>query len=650
MYLLNLSLGQFLVLFGSVSAVMVALYLLDRSRRRQVVSTLRFWTAAQQQPPASRRKRIQQPWSLILQLISMALILLAISQLRWGMRAAAPRDHVLILETSAWMAAAAPGSAKGPRTLMDLARERARAYIRAVPGRDRIMLVRADALTTPATAFEPDRRKLEAAINESQPGSTALNLDQALAFARHIQSQGGRRGGEIVFIGTGKIAEREAGAPPPPANLRYIPVADSVENCGLRKIGVRRSASEPDVWEILVSARNYGSLPRNMSIAVAFGASSVTARNAPVNAPVGAENLTLAPGAERECTFRYRTRAAGVLEARLFPHDSFPEDDQAALELPARRNLRVTVYSEHPDLLRPLLSGDPRVNARFRSPSEYSPETGAPSDDRLVVLDRFRPPAPPNANAVWIDPPQDGSPIPIRARVENVPFAHWLADDALTAGLRAKDFKLESASVFEAAPGDIRIGEVESGPVIVARPGKLKTVVIGFHPALSNMRYELTTPLLFADLLRWMSPEMFRRLEFTGGSVGTVKVMLDEDTDPAHVRVMQDDGTPVPFTARDRIIHFFEGSRGTVRVVADDHEYVYSLTLPQLWESRWEAPPGVRRGVPGSHSNGADYTELWHWLAILGTAGLVVEWFLYGRFSRGMAHARRAVLAMRRAS
>ncbi|HWC01108.1 MAG TPA: hypothetical protein VG672_30595, partial [Bryobacteraceae bacterium] len=66
MYFLNLTLGQFLVLFGSVSAVMVALYLLDRSRRKQVVSTLRFWMAAEQPTVVVRRKRIQQPFSLIL--------------------------------------------------------------------------------------------------------------------------------------------------------------------------------------------------------------------------------------------------------------------------------------------------------------------------------------------------------------------------------------------------------------------------------------------------------------------------------------------------------------------------------------------------------------------------------------------------------
>ena len=44
MFLLNLSLAQFLGASARCAAVVVALYLLDRSRRRQVVSTLRFWS------------------------------------------------------------------------------------------------------------------------------------------------------------------------------------------------------------------------------------------------------------------------------------------------------------------------------------------------------------------------------------------------------------------------------------------------------------------------------------------------------------------------------------------------------------------------------------------------------------------------------
>ena len=48
MYFLNLTLAQFLTVFGIISVVSVALYLLDRSRRKLVVSTLRFWVAAEQ--------------------------------------------------------------------------------------------------------------------------------------------------------------------------------------------------------------------------------------------------------------------------------------------------------------------------------------------------------------------------------------------------------------------------------------------------------------------------------------------------------------------------------------------------------------------------------------------------------------------------
>ena len=82
-----------------------ALHLLDRSRRKQVVSTLRFWVAAEQPAVAARRRHIQQPWSLLLQLVSMALLLLAIAQLRLGSPAQAGRDHVIVLDTSSWMAA-----------------------------------------------------------------------------------------------------------------------------------------------------------------------------------------------------------------------------------------------------------------------------------------------------------------------------------------------------------------------------------------------------------------------------------------------------------------------------------------------------------------------------------------------------------------
>jgi hypothetical protein len=637
MYFLNLSSGQFLALLGGVAAISVALYLLDRSRRRQMVSTLRFWVAAEQPSVVARRRRIQQPWSLIMQLVSMALLLLAIAELHFGAAGPAGRDHVLILDTSAWMAATTSRFTTPARTtnltLMDTARQRALQYVRALPATDRVMLVRADALATPATVFEPDRRKIAAAIQASHPGSTALNLEQALGFARRIQSQSGRRPGEIALVSTGHVAGNDSSITAAlPRNLRFIPVPDPIENAGLRRIGMRRSNQDPDLWEVYVSARNYGSRPRATTLAIDFGPPNEATRTV-----VGSRRLRLEPGAEAEETFEFRTRAAGILGVTLTPRDAFPDDDKATLELPAQPVLAVTLYSDRPELLRPVLGANPRVSTVYKQPAEYAPNVPG-----LTVLDRFQPPVRPEGDSLWIDPPAGGSPVPVARAVEQVAFSRWDTNHPAAAGLRAHDFKIEKASIFEPAPGDVRVGEVEAGPVIVARPGTPKVVVFGFHPALSAMRYELATPLLFANLLRWFAPEIFRRWELSGGSVGAVKLDMEQDVSPGSVRVTAEDGSALPFVLRDRVLHFFSGSPGVVRVVTGDREYVYSQTLPELWDTKWEPPAEVRRGIPRAQPLAPGAGNLWPWLALAGGAGLVAEWFLFGRFRK--ASARRIVI------
>lgn len=625
MYFLNLSFLQFLAVFGSISAISVALYLLDRSRRKLVVSTLRFWVAAEQPAVAARRRRIQQPWSLLLQLVSMGLLLLAIAQLRLGSPLAAGRDHVIVLDTSSWMAARS-----GNRTLMDVARDRARQYLRALPARDRVMLVRADAMATPATSFEPDHKKVEAAIAASQPGSTALNIDQALVFSRHIQGQDGRRAGEIAFIGPGRTAPRDPAGSSLPRNLRVITIPDNVENVGLRKVGMRRAGGDSDTWEIFASVRNYGARPHTVNLSLDFGPPGHAGRVA-----AGAQSVTLAAGAEQEASFEYKTAAAGILGVTLSPHDVFPGDDHAELEMPAQPSLHVVVYSSQPELLKPALAATPRVVAIFRRPDEYRPD-----DKGLLILDRFVPPQRPTADAIWIDPPANGSPVPVRSRVEGVQFSRWDSEHPAASGLHTHDFKLDHASVFESGAGDGRVAEVEAGPVIVTRPGTPKVAVLGFHPALSAMRYELATPLLFANLLRWMSPEIFRRSEISGASVGAVKLLLDKAVTAPEVKVTAEDGTTVPFTLRDRTLNFYSALPGGVKVVAADREYLYSLTLPELWDSKWTPPAEARIGVPKFTQILERSFDLWPWLALAGALGLLLEWYWYGRFRRGLIPGR----------
>jgi hypothetical protein len=619
MEFLNLTLGQLLTVFGAISVFSVALYLLDRARRKQIVPTLRFWIVPGQPSPVTRRRRIQQPVSLLLQLLGMALLLLAIADIQWASASSSARNHVLILDTSAWMGASLPGHPG--MTLMDQARAAALGWLRAVPADDRVLVIRADGLATPATGWETDHRAIARAILESEPGVTALGIGQAVQFALHSQQQAaGGRPGEVVYSGPGRIESRgtTAGDVPKIPALRVLEVPDPDDNCGLRSVGARVSPAEAGIWNVLVRARNYSSRQKTVQITLNLG-----------SAPVGARPLDLAPGEEKEAVINVRTRAAGVLETRLYPRDSFAADNYAALELPGMRPLRVIAYTSDPGALRAALESDPRINAEFRSPSQYQPPNGA-----LVILHRFRPATVPQGNVIWIDPPPDESPVHVRQRVSHPAELQWAADQPLTAGVRSRAIQIEEASVFDRAPDLISVAEAEGGPVMVARGGgnsSNRMVVIGFDPFNGPTRYQLVTPLLIGNALRWISPESFRDTSVTTQSAGAVSAPLSAGANHEDIQVLSESGVRLPFNAHAKAVDFFAGEFSRVRVISGSAERVYSFSLPGMWDTKWAPPANARHGIPQWTERIRRAPRLWLFLAAIGTALLAAEWLIYGR-------------------
>ena len=607
MFFFNLSLGEFLALLSGTSATVVLLYLLDRSKQRLKVSTLRFWTPALEPAVERQRKRIQQPWSMLLQLISLLLLLLAIAQLRWGSPDEAARDHVLVMDTSAWMAARA-----GDSTYADQARANAKAWLKSLPTPDRVMLVRADSTAIPVTAFESKRGVIERAIDESRPGPSALRLESAMRLVDAIQRQHARARGEIVYAGAARVAGGEPTTwTGTPTNWRWLPVRGKVENAGIRRIGVRRAPNDPAQWQVFVSVRNYGMAPRRVPLEVRFGGAAWATRQ-----------LTIPPGGEQETSFEYRSKAGGLLEARLIGRDALSEDDRAILELPGERRLSVTVYTNDAESLRPVLGANARIDARYRRPQEFTPaEPG-----EVLIFDRVTPPNDLKSRAILIAAPGMGRPV------SGAKLKRWRDDTAIGAGLRTQDLVFDAAMVLNLKPGAITVAEVDAGPVIVAEPGPPQRVLMGFQPLQTSMRFELATPLLFANVLKWLAPESFERWELNAGSPGTILANVDAAA-PVEVRA---DQQTLPFTRDGGQVRFFMGAAGTVRVTDGQREIVYSLTLPEIAESDWTWPAGIRRGVPAASAWVANWRELWPWLAIGGAIGLLFEWLLFGLGRRAL--------------
>src|SRR5208283_117781 len=124
-------------------------------------------------------------------------------------------------------------------------------------------------------------------------------------------------------------------------------------------------------------------------------------------------------------------------------------------------------------------------------------------------------------------------------------------------GLRTQDTTLDSAEIFNPAPSDQVVAEGGGGPLVVARTSAWKMVAMGFHPGRAPMKYELATPLLIANILRWMTPDAFRRLELQADTVGTVTVPLEKDVRAADVRVIDEKQRPLPFTVDNGTLRFF---------------------------------------------------------------------------------------------
>jgi hypothetical protein len=295
--------------------------------------------------------------------------------------------------------------------------------------------------------------------------------------------------------------------------------------------------------------------------------------------------------------------------------------------------LQVTVYTTRPQELRPLLEANHLLIAHFFDPSQYP----AAQQGEVVVIDSFIPRTPPALPSLWINPPREGSPIAVKGLDYDAVIKTWHNETVLGAGLHAKEAHIANAEIFEAFEGDIPVANIAGGPIVIAREGGVnhpRFGVIGFNPLQGQLKFEVTTPILFANFLRWLSPESFRTLDLSAGSVGTATIALDPKERTDHMRVIDDNGVALPFTVRGGTLQLFTESPGVLHVYSADRERILSLTLPEVGDMEWQIPPDAAQGLPRRSRLRAEPVDLWKWLAMAGLACLLAEWFLYGRQRR----------------
>jgi hypothetical protein len=604
MGLLNLTLTQFLAVLLPIAAGLVALYFYDRSRRRIRVSSLRFWGRRSAPPVAQRQRKIQQPWSLLLQLLAALLLLLAIADFRWGL-GDTPRHHAIVLDGSAAMLYRGASGA----TAMEQARRSALAYLDALPAADPVALIRADASPSVVVGFTADRTRLRQAIENFDAGWTALRLDAALELARtslYLAIGAPTDGpapetlGETTYIGASRI-EPGSEPPAPPAFLRHIPVNEPGDDIGIVRFAATRSPAEPGLWQVSLEVLNDSGAARPATASVDFAGRRL-----------GERTVQLAPRDSSVVDFRIRTTGSGTLEAELEGDDALPDNNRVALDLPAAPRLETAFLTSRPDAWRALIGANPAIAVV---------ESGA----TLTVADR-------NSSSsdaqVWIDPLPADSPVEIVERVNRPRITAWAPGHPVTQGLRETDVRLSAASILAPEPDDVVLVESSAGPVALARVrNNQRQVILGFDLLDPAAAGRLTGPLLFANIVSWFAPETFQSVAVEARPPGVLQLPIGAYAD-SEIAVDAPGGPDPVWLRHGDDLRLYSSSRGLIRVRTPSQDSRISMTVPVPGRVVWNPPPAVRRGIPDSGAISS--VVFWPWMALLAAALLFVEWRLFG--------------------
>ena len=621
MFFLNFTAGEFLVLFATFAGIITALYLLDRSKSKKIVSTLRFWTLDVVSAQQKSRKRMRDPWSFVLQILSILLLLLAIGQLEWGRSKHRNRKDVVLVDTSAWSSELVNGS----RTVLDAEKKIAAQYIKRLPATDLVLLAGVDASAVPATVFTSNRAELLKALERLEPSYSALDLGRALSFAHRAAALSGSGDGEVLYVGPGRI-RKGSDTSSVIQNLRAIVVPVRGENCGIRSVGIRRDSHNPELWNAVVSVENYGKQRRALQLTSRLSGKVIDSRS-----------LTLMPQDQTTAEFPFTLAAKGQLTVSIEPGDALRADNRAMINVPGSSKTRLAVFTTRPAIVKPLIQSDENLEASFFTPAQYTPRV----DADVVLLDQFAPTASPQSPAVWLAPPRDQSPIPVAEVVENAVLSvRNMGNDLRTPTQNGSDLRVRSADVFTMVDGDSVFATTAKGPVAIGHEEhSSRFAAVGFDPFSGDLRFQSATPVLFASLMRWLSPESMRPSAVATGFAGETTIPLPFEKEGVS-GVDDENGAAVPFSVQGHLlqvsansptqlyVHFLHGGNISLPVLADVAEEV------------WTPLAGAVSELPLAGARMPADVDLWRWLAFFGGLGFLADWVLFGRKESGVPSAK----------
>lgn len=616
----------FWALLGSLAAITTILYIIKTRRRRVTVPFSPIWgRVIEDQDRRAWWERLKRLLSLLLQLIILAMIVLAIADPRPEEEQLVGRNLVLLIDTSASMSAI---DVSGGVDRLDIARQEAQKVLDSMGPNDAVMLVTMDGQLRPLTPFVKESAILSQQIKDLKVTATPADIQQAMRFVRDAVR--GKSDAEVYVFTDGAFGDdfEEAVAQlPKEVQLHHVRTGTSGQNVAVTAFNVRRYIANKQDYEIYVEVRSY--FERSVEVELQLYADGSLADLKPI---------TLAPRGSQLMFFPDQGFGGKELEARVElktadAKDVFPMDNSAFAVLPRTRQTKVLLVTEGNLYLRAPLVINENVVDEVIAPAQWDPARAAEVD--AVIFDRFTPPQlPERGNFLFVAPSGEGSPWKVTGEIEKPKITGVKKRDRLVRWMALKDVEFSGTAQALVPTGKDQVAaSAGKMPMILSRDeGDRKLVAIAFDVTASDMPLRIALPVLMLNVIDYfMSDENSLVPTYATGKAWSIPVGRDADVatiiDPAKV------SHSIPVYEGRAI--FYGEQIGFHQVKAGEEEFLLAANLANPRESAVKPAEQLklegREVAAGTAGLGFVRRDYWIYLVLLGALLLLIEWLSYNR-------------------
>lgn len=606
------------LLFALALPVVVIFYLLKRRRTVRLVSSTVLWQRflAETQANAPFQK-LRRNWLLLLQLLLLALVVLALLRPAFTGNARASRLRILVLDASASMQAT-----DVPPSRFEQARNEALRWVDGLRDGEQMMLLLAGVSTEVRQSPTADQGALRRALAACAPTDAPTRLADALKTAAAFTFE--KKGEETVS--SGEIHLFSDGAAPDLAALanRNLPlvyhrIGRGRDNAGIVRLDARGNPENPAERAVFVSVGNFALEPRSTGVELLFD-----------GRPVASRTVDLAPTNTQLVIFTVPQARDGVFTVRLTAADDLAADNQASVVSLLPQPVRILLVSKGNRFLEKALGSLPGARVAV-VPQLTDPD---PPHD-VVVLDDVLPAAWPNTSLLALHVVRTNW-FPRWETLPAPPIVDWAGSHPVLRYVNFDNVQVAESLGVPAPTWGVPLLESPSSPLIVAGEIERRRLIwVGFDPLQSTWPLRISFPIFMANAVEWLNPASTRAADRLVQPGAGFRLRLARPV--AEARLTLPDGQarvlPVPAGARELVLG--ETTRqGTYRVQAGTEETVFCVNLMDAQESniapRDELSLGTYERVEATRLKRGS-VELWRWFALAGLLLLGFEWWWYHR-------------------